>query len=273
MMRSRISPDDGVVYAQQTASTGMVDASCSCLPGWESSKDAHNQTKKTESSHRPFWLRDVPGPDLSTSHNKVRDLRRLNNKQQLKQETWKIFDALLKRKETISKEIEYEEGTSKGLDCHDAAAKKKMLKERLDNDREFQISKERLFSILKKDEKEIAIKPGPVGEIPMHTCFLQGLGEDIGKDMVKEFYSPASSAYSLEPNINTQYRSDLEHWKSCGMLDEQDPNDDGGLYTGETCLHIAIVKVGCNMYITDAHTYIRTYIRTYTRSQNMVCRV
>lgn len=43
-------------------------------------------------------------------------------------------------------------------------------------------------------------------------------------------------------DINTPYISDLEPWKELGVLDNHDPFDDGGLYTGETCLHIAIVQ-------------------------------
>ena len=37
-------------------------------------------------------------------------------------------------------------------------------------------------------------------------------------------------------------QSDLDVWKKLGVISETDAFDDGGLYTGEICLHIAIVS-------------------------------
>jgi hypothetical protein len=95
-----------------------------------------------------------------------------------------------------------------------------------------------------EEDNRVQTKRGPVGELPMHTCFLFGFDE-LGKEIVEKYYSAWEDPAPEDalPNINTPYRSDLAFWKETGFLDENDPNDDGGWYTGETCLHIAIVKV------------------------------
>jgi hypothetical protein len=95
-----------------------------------------------------------------------------------------------------------------------------------------------------KIKKQIRQHPGPVGEIPMHTCFLHLLPKKIRQRIVEKFYLPdAKKGDKSGPDLNTQYQSDLTVWKALGILDEDDPHDDGGLYTGETCLHMAIVEV------------------------------
>jgi hypothetical protein len=73
--------------------------------------------------------------------------------------------------------------------------------------------------------------------VQLHACFLLGLA-DIGKDLIDHVYKLGES----KCDINTPYMSDLDPWKVMGVLDEHDHFDDGGLYTGETCLHIAIVQ-------------------------------
>jgi len=106
--------------------------------------------------------------------------------------------------------------------------------------RKLETLKENLFAELEKNER-MRTEPGPVGDIPLHACFLLGLSE-VGKELieVKKFYD-----ISKPVNLNTPYRSDLDFWKGLGehaVLAADDPYDDGGLYTGETCLHIAIVQ-------------------------------
>lgn len=100
----------------------------------------------------------------------------------------------------------------------------------------YETAKRDLFELLKNEESQRE-EPDPVGAIPLHACFLLGLS-DIGQELVEEFYHEGLHRCDL----NTPYTSDLEPWKKLGVLDKDDPYDDGGLYTGETCLHIAIVQ-------------------------------
>ena len=65
---------------------------------------------------------------------------------------------------------------------------------------------------------------GPVGENPIHTCVLHGL-VDLAIQIIGDFPELAKSAY----------KSDLVPWKN-----HLETNDDPGLYTGETVLHLAI---------------------------------
>jgi len=73
--------------------------------------------------------------------------------------------------------------------------------------------------------------------VQLHACFLLGLA-DLGKELIENVYKLGE----CKCDINTPYMSDLDPWKVMGVLDEHDHYDDGGLYTGETCLHIAIVQ-------------------------------
>lgn len=99
---------------------------------------------------------------------------------------------------------------------------------------------------------DILYRPGPVGDLPIHQAFLLGQNE-LGKRLVETFYcrpgidgegmrNPSDGSWTFIPRpdggINTPYVSDLHIWKALV------PNvfDDGGLYTGETVLHIAIVQ-------------------------------
>jgi hypothetical protein len=110
--------------------------------------------------------------------------------------------------------------------------------------------------------KKLRTEPGPVGDIPLHTLFLldeKGEGKrqikkEGKKDQKKDRGGKLTSWYELkrerdhekgdsgsECDINTPYISDIDQWVRLGVIDENDPYNDGGLYTGETVLHIAIV--------------------------------
>ena len=72
--------------------------------------------------------------------------------------------------------------------------------------------------------------PGPVGESPVHTCFLLGL-KDLGKRVVERFYGTPEL-------LSEGYASDLAPW----IRSDRVSGWEDGLYTGQTCLHIAIVQ-------------------------------
>ena len=106
---------------------------------------------------------------------------------------------------------------------------------------------------------------GPVGDSPIHCCFLLGLC-DLGKELISEFYSSPEL-------LSLPYKNDLEPWRRLASKAERNKrsnlsnlNDimrkslqlltatrrnstnpdleplEDGLYTGETILHIAIVQ-------------------------------
>jgi len=85
---------------------------------------------------------------------------------------------------------------------------------------------------------------GPVGDLPMHTCFLLGL-KDLGMDIIKTFYNSPSL-------ISLPYTDDTKFWDSKALRGNEGSRvldlrrcgqyADGGLFTGETVLHIAIVQ-------------------------------
>ena len=98
--------------------------------------------------------------------------------------------------------------------------------------------------------QDILYKSGPVGDLPLHQAFLLGLTE-LGKKLIIKFYTRRQLDGEYEDQfdkkkfrpkhyagINTPYVSDLDAWKPI----VQNLFDDGGLYTGETVLHIAIVQ-------------------------------
>ena len=71
---------------------------------------------------------------------------------------------------------------------------------------------------------------GPVGENPIHTCLLLGL-KDTGKRIIERFYPTPEQ-------LNVPYANDLAPWRVSTRASDWDD----GLYTGQTCLHIAIVQ-------------------------------
>lgn len=104
----------------------------------------------------------------------------------------------------------------------------------------YERAKKELFKLMLKDEGDIGYRPAAVGDLPLHALFLHGL-DDVGKEAVEEFYKVDMDEKNLV-DLNTPYKSDLEPWKEQNILGWNDPYDDGGLYTGETCLHIAITQ-------------------------------
>jgi hypothetical protein len=96
---------------------------------------------------------------------------------------------------------------------------------------------------------------GPVGEYPLHCCFLLGLHE-LGAVLIEKIYNTPE-------RLSIPYKNDLDPWRRQGIKEEEgiaqsrpqhkehhttekvtESEDllDDGLYTGETILHIAIVQ-------------------------------
>jgi hypothetical protein len=95
-----------------------------------------------------------------------------------------------------------------------------------------------IFNILDKStaqEHDMPFLPGPVGESPLHAFFLLGL-RGLGMAIIKKYYTTPEL-------LSVPYLNDLDPWRK--VIDGESKTDttiEDGLYTGETVLHIAIVK-------------------------------
>ena len=92
--------------------------------------------------------------------------------------------------------------------------------------------------------------PGPVGESPVHICFLKRL-KDTGKRIMDRFYVHPDPRLS---SVSVAYTNDLDPWRGAAR-GEQGGDRDDGLFTGETCLHIAIVQEDAELvqFLLDRH--------------------
>ncbi len=81
---------------------------------------------------------------------------------------------------------------------------------------------------------DLPFVPGPVGDSPLHTCFLFGL-KQLGMKIVTEYYNTPEL-------LSVPYFNDLDPWRKLDGERLNDNRREDGLYTGETVLHIAIVK-------------------------------
>ena len=203
---------------------------------------------------------------LEEGHDSTPLLSRLRKKEISK---WlKMKKNMKKKSEANSNEGSGEEGEEGEEDGDSSDEEEKIWQENLVNE----ILKKDMTEDLDKywkavrelreqlENKELRTEPGPVGDIPLHTLFQldqkeEGKRQIRPKNKIKEDRGgKLKSWYKLkrdsggaegdngsECDINTPYMSDIDPWVRLKVIDENDPYDDGGLYTGETVLHIAIV--------------------------------
>ena len=81
--------------------------------------------------------------------------------------------------------------------------------------------------------------PGPVGESPVHIVILKRL-KDTGKRILERYY--LQNRDSRDSYISVSYLNDLDPWRNARASRLQSQSREDGLYTGETCLHMAIVQ-------------------------------
>jgi hypothetical protein len=99
------------------------------------------------------------------------------------------------------------------------------------------------FQCFQRTAENLPFPTGPVGDSPIHDCFLLGL-MDIGKKLIEKYYSSPEL-------LSVSYKNDLDPWRK--ELDRQKSTSqlcqtgEDGLYTGETVLHIAIVQANSEM--------------------------
>jgi ankyrin repeat protein len=83
------------------------------------------------------------------------------------------------------------------------------------------------LKFLRKNGNILRSGVGPVGDSPIHNCFLLKQYR-LGMHIIRKF-----------PDlVNREYENDLNPWKE--VISKAQIDEDGGLYTGETVLHLAI---------------------------------
>jgi len=215
--------------------------------------------------------------DNNPSKNHMKNAMRVrdsNQSLQVTQKIWTIIDELEKDQEKLrvlnaklkaenilvrdppgqENGSDQENGTPKGVDKHQDIDGKPDKTEQTNYEAKLKTDWENLQKSIKDKRKEfideccrrpvgfktmIAFLPGPVGELPLHVCFLRGqwrLGMEV-----------AFRLYSGREKISKPFTNDLLGWTSCPQVWNRISGwNDGGMYTGETALHIAIIcKKAC----------------------------
>jgi hypothetical protein len=218
---NKIAPYVNVTEPQPQVQNGAV-AESPC----DTTQTEPSETKKADpppAGSTYHWIEDTEVQKFKddkgsarSSKDKISTLRAVNLNKQLKQTVWRKLQAM---KVPNIKDENYGELMAK-----------------------LEVQKQELIDMIKKNRKRWEF-PGAVGEIPVHTCFLFALPRKICQDIVEALYLPGEEDNKSHPDLNTPYQSDLTFWKCRDILGKDEPEDDGGLYTGETCLHMAIVKV------------------------------
>jgi len=155
----------------------------------------------------------------------VTKCRETNQTQQYKQPIWQLLQKLADVHAESQKLHSNDQGSGTEQTKVELELSKQKSSEAVEKIRKY-------FRELKASNTEIFTQGpvGPVGEYPIHICFLLGL-KDLGMELVKNYYNTPKL-------INIGYQDDLQPYKA-ELVGRK--SFDCGLYTGETILHIAIV--------------------------------
>jgi hypothetical protein len=188
----------------------------------------------------------------------TRRCREFNNNLQTQQMSWTKMLALSQSLEELAngKEACRIEATDLDKTSHDPSIKRIFFEPDLDKREELiatfisQKTKEKeddvdakerdllefLASISSKssDHGSSPFTPGPVGDLPIHDCILLDLDE-IGLKIIERFFNTPSL-------LSLPFTNDLDPWRQKSNPQDFNVTWEDGLYTGETVLHIAIVK-------------------------------
>jgi len=147
-----------------------------------------------------------------TGGNPARIVRSFNQVLQIEQPLWKLL-------------IEFTAMPDKGLS----------QKQRL-----FDLVEEQHERFLKRyPEAEVGydelLDHGPGGDTPLHLCFLLGLPE-LGKELAIKYYKTSEL-------LSCPYGDDLKPWRLTKVVPDDEDANDGGLYTGQTVLHMCVAQL------------------------------
>jgi hypothetical protein len=163
-------------------------------------------------------------------------IRKTNKSLQVETKIWKTISALREVCANISMQ---KEGQTHGIVSEELTNGliSEMEKEKTQLEAEFlqQCREEH------QGRTKYAHVPGPCGELPVHTCLGMGLNE-LARQLIDEFHSSSSSSGLKFDDVNAPYVSDFDAWRKYGYLAASHRYDDGGLFTGQTLLHLAVLR-------------------------------
>jgi len=223
-----------------------------------SSKEAwpsREQLKQLEKDSKTLeWLKDdknrmtvkVDGRDLKrvpcSEKQRIsiaRICRQLNNSQQTQQDGWLLMNELSQSMENLINElesIEWKKTESNSMSTECLKDMESDLRERIKQNETELLNFLQRMAIKASDKDSCVFSPGPVGDLPIHDCFLLDL-TDFGERVIDTYFDSPQL-------LSLPYSNDLDPWRDrpkCRSSRED------GLYTGETVLHIAIVKENRNL--------------------------
>ena len=182
--------------------------------------------------------------EKSKKNEIARVCRQLNNNQQTQQLYWLNMCLIAKLLESLV--VEKEKLLRPDLPAEDRRSVNKTIM-KLKED--IALEEAELFRLLRKIARKRSgsnfcyFTPGPVGDLPIHDSFLLDL-TDIGLRIIEEFFDSPQL-------VSLPYINDLDAWRQRATNEPGGSREDG-LYTGETVLHIAIVKE--NIFLVDTLT-------------------
>ena len=200
--------------------------------------------RRREREH-PFWMgaevqqRVKQELRFVTSHARKRMeyMRETSKALQLQQPSWKILLAI----RDAADQIKQQESNKRDEIIEDSAVEREL---RALHDRKASLEVDFLKLCRERYDggERFAYLPGPAGELPLHNCLLLGQRE-LAKQLINEMFTPAIENFDTGVrDVNMPYVSDLNAWKEMEFFHPLNPYDDGGLFTGETVLHIAVVQ-------------------------------
>jgi hypothetical protein len=247
-------------HSKTTDSPALTDRSdrrsdSSSKEAWPTTEELN---KLGKDSKKLEWLKDsknritvkVDGRDLNRVPysekqriSMARICRQLNNSKQTQQEGWLLMNELSQSMEDLMNELESIERKKSEPDASEEKIGMPLepyLRKQIEqNETNLMNCLQRMAiqaSLTASDTDSCIFFPGPVGDLPIHDCFLLDLTEFGEKVIDKYFDSPQL--------LSLPYTNDLDPWRDrpkCRLSRED------GLYTGETVLHIAIVKENINL--------------------------
>jgi hypothetical protein len=164
--------------------------------------------------------------------------RQLNNSQQTQRRGWRLMYVLSKSMEDLitkqesSPSIEWKGMTESNiLEEKPGMPLESELRRRIEKNETELMNFFQSMASKTMDADSCVFVPGPVGDLPIHVCFLLDLTE-FGEKLIDKFFNSPKL-------LSLPYTNDLDAWRD---RPKDSSSREDGLYTGETVLHIAIVK-------------------------------
>jgi hypothetical protein len=236
-------------HSNTTDSSALTDRSDRRLESKEAWPSREELTQLEKDSKKLEWVKDgkdritvkVDGRDLNrqpcSEKQRIsisRICRQLNNSQQTQQGGWLLMNELSQSMVNLIHRMESIDWNSTESDVsaeNSGMPLESDLRNRIEQKEKELLNFLQRTAIKGSDADSCVFSPGPVGDLPIHDCFLLDITE-FGEKIIGEFFNSPQL-------LSLPYTNDLDPWRNRpkGHSSRED-----GLYTGETVLHIAIVK-------------------------------